>query len=63
MLVTAAVRREIRSQQRLARQEAQQCYLVAKFELPTGKVVAMPAATALKARRISSEKGGIPWDF
>lgn len=63
LLLGGAKRREIRRQVRLARNARERAYIVAKFEEPVAKVVVMPATEALKAKRLSPDKGGIPWRY
>lgn len=45
-----------------AEQLGEECYVVVKFEKPTGKILVIPARRALKKGRILSHKGGIGWD-
>ena len=54
--------RNVRRQVRLAHHAGEKAYLVAKFEEPDGKVLVMPAEEAVALRRLSSDKGGVPWD-
>ena len=61
ILLTAVERKEIRRQLRLARVSGETAYMVVKFTQPSGKVVVMPAAEAIKAKRLSWDNGGIPW--
>ena len=62
LLLTAARRKEIRRQNRLARNAGEQCFLVVKFGHPGGHAVVVPAGQAIRLRGLSAEKGGIPWD-
>jgi hypothetical protein len=62
ILFSAAERKEMRRQARLARNAGEQAYLAVRFGLPAGKVVVLPTRQALKAKHLSSERGGIPWD-
>ena len=59
-LLAPSDRREIRREARLGKSANARTYIVARFEEPTCKVIVMPAAEALKAKRLSPEKGGIP---
>jgi len=52
----------------MAQRQIDQCkstgeegYIVVRFDLPEPKVLIMPLAKALQARRLASDKGGIPW--
>jgi hypothetical protein len=60
--IAAAERKEMRRQARLARNAHEKAYLVLRFGPPAGRVVVLPARQALKAKRVSSERGGIPWE-
>jgi hypothetical protein len=55
--------KEIRSQLGRARNAKERAYVVARFEEPSAKVVVMPATEVLKAKRLSPDKGGIPWRY
>ena len=61
VLLTVVDRKRICRQLRLAQLSAETVYMVVKFEEPSGKVLIVPAAEALKVKRLSSDKGGIPW--
>jgi hypothetical protein len=63
LVLGTANKREIRRQVRLARNANERVYIVAKFEEPVAKVVVMPASEALKAKRLSPDRGGIPWRY
>jgi hypothetical protein len=56
-------RREIRRQTRLGKGANARIYIVAWFEEPTCKVIVIPAAKAVKTKRLSPDKGGIPWRY
>ena len=60
--LTPAERETVERQTRLARKAREQAYLVLKFERPEGKVVVLPMGRAISEHRLSSDKGGIPWD-
>ena len=62
VLLSAAARKELRRQHRLARKAGEQCFLVLKFGYPVGRAVALPAAQACRMRRVCADKGGVPWD-
>ncbi|MDP2897846.1 MAG: hypothetical protein Q8Q12_15030 [bacterium] len=62
-LLAPSDRREIRRQARLGKSTNARTYIVARFEEPTCKVIVMPVAKALKAKRLSPDKGGIPWRY
>ena len=62
VLLTSPDRKDIRCQVRLALNAGEQCFLVVKFGYPGGKAVIMAAAEAIKAKRLTRDKGGIPWD-
>jgi hypothetical protein len=62
VLLGAAERKQLRRQMRLARRARERCFLVVKFGSPVGRVVALPAAQALRRKRVSAATGGIPWD-
>jgi hypothetical protein len=62
MLLTPGQRKAVRAQARLAKRARQQCFVVVKFTHPVASAVVVPAAQALRMRRLTSEKGGIPWD-
>ena len=62
-LLSPSDHREIRRQARLGKGADAGTYIVARFEEPTCKVIVMPAAMALKAKRLSPDKGGIPWRY
>ena len=62
ILLTVSDRKDMRRQVRLAHRAGETAYLVAKFEEPDGKVLVMPAEEAVALRRLSSDKGGVPWD-
>jgi hypothetical protein len=47
---------------RESRHRKEQCYLVVGFLREPGRIVVVPAAAALKARRIRSDKGGLAWE-
>jgi len=61
VLLTVVDRKRIRRQLRLARISGETVYMVVKFEEPSGKVLVLPASEAVKVKRLSSDKGGIPW--
>lgn len=63
LLLGPSDRREIRRQARLGKRANARTYVVARFEEPTCRVIVMPAAKALKAKRLSPDKGGIPWRY
>ena len=61
-------RRLTAPERRMAQRQIDQCkstgeegYIVVRFDLPEPKVLIMPLAKALQARRLASDKGGIPW--
>ena len=47
---------------RLARRSKEDCYLVAAFGRPVEKVVVLPANKAVRMKRITAQRGGIPWE-
>ena len=61
VLLTVVDRKRICRQLRLAQISGETVYMVIKFEEPSGKVLIVPAAEAGKVKRLSSDKGGIPW--
>jgi hypothetical protein len=63
LVLGTANKRHIRRQVRLARNASERVYIVAKFEEPVAKIVVIPASKALKAKRLSPDKGGIPWRY
>ena len=62
ILLGPAYRKTIRRQARLARRAGERCFLVVTFWHPESKVLVMPALEAVKAKRIRSNRGGIPWE-
>ena len=62
ILLKARERKEICRQLRLARNLGERAYVVVKFLQPADKVVVVPAVGAIKAKRVTYSKGGIPWD-
>lgn len=60
--LTSIDREAINHQMDLARKAREKAYLVVKFEHPEPKLLILPARTAMKAGRLHSDKGGIPWD-
>jgi len=60
--LTAAERGRLQRQRQLAKRQREKLYLVVKFERPQQKVTVLPVEAALKAGRIRSDRGGIPWD-
>ena len=44
------------------RKAGQRVFVVIEFEPPISKLIVLPAAKVLKASRLTSAKGGIPWD-
>jgi hypothetical protein len=63
LVLGTANKRDIRRQVRLARNAGERAYIVAEFDEPLAKVAVMPASEALKAKRLSPDKGGIPWRY
>ena len=63
ILLTGSERRALRREIRLADNAGYRCYLVIRFGQLEGKVIVVPAVEALKTRRLSAEKGGIPWHW
>ena len=61
ILLTLVDRKRISRQLRLGQISGETVYLVIKFEEPSGKVLVVPAAEAIKVKRLCSDKGGIPW--
>ena len=61
ILLTVVDRKRICRQLRMAQISGETAYMVVKFEEPSGKVLVVPAAEAIKVKRLSSDKGGIPW--
>lgn len=61
VLLTVVDRKRICRQLRLAQISGETVYMVVKFKEPSGKVLVVPAAEAVKVKRLSSDKGGIPW--
>jgi hypothetical protein len=53
----AAIRQHLRE----ARRRGERCYLVVGFPDEPGKIVVVPAASALRAGLIRSNVGGIEW--
>ena len=62
ILLTSRERKQICRQLRLARNLGERAYVVVKFSEPASKVVVVPAVGTIKAKRVTSDKGGIPWD-
>jgi hypothetical protein len=62
IFLTAPCQKAVRAQARLARRAGQECFVVVKFGHPGGCAVVVPAGEAVKARRLTSGKGAIPWD-
>lgn len=62
VLLTVVDRKRICRQLRLAQTSDETAYMVVKFEQPYRKVVVVPAAEAIKVKRVCADKGGIPWD-
>lgn len=62
ILLTPSCRKDIRTQDRLARRARQECFVVVKFGQPGGSAIVIPAGEAVRARRLDSTKGAIPWD-
>jgi len=52
----------IRRHLREARCKREECYLVVGFLDEPRRIVVMPAAVALSARRVRSDVGGIAWE-
>jgi len=52
----------VRQHRREARRKKEQCYLVVGFLDEPGRIVVVPAAAALRVRRIRSDVGGIDWE-
>jgi len=63
ILLTVVDRKGIRRQMRLAQKYKELCFLVVKFGHPDGKAIVLPAAVAIKIKRLTSDRGGIPWDY
>jgi hypothetical protein len=63
ILLTLPQRKAIRTQARLAKRARQQCFVAVKFGHPGGTAIVVPAGEAIRARRLSSSKGAIPWDW
>ncbi len=63
VLLTVVDRKRIYRQLRLAQISGETAYMVVKFEEPSGKVLVVPASKAIKTKRLSAEKGGIPWHY
>ena len=61
ILLTLVDRKRICRQLHLGETSGEAVYLVVKFEDPSGKVLVVPAAEAIKVKRLCSDKGGIPW--
>jgi len=60
--LTPIERENIVRELRNGQQMGEQVFVVVRFDRPQGKVIAYPAAMALQAGRLRSNKGGIPWD-
>jgi len=60
--LSPADRKALRRQIRLAHNAGEWVYLVVKFEQPAGTLLVIPATEAVKAKRLGSDKAGIPWD-
>ena len=61
VLLTLVDRKRICRQLHLGEISGETVYMVVKFEEPSGKILVVPAAAAIKAKRLSSDRGGIPW--
>jgi len=52
----------IRRQLMEARKSKESAYLVVGFATEPGRIIVIPARTALKIRRVYSDRAGISWD-
>jgi len=57
----AAEREDIHNHVKRAKSSGEEPYVVVRFQAPQPKLILLPAESALRARRISALKGGIPW--
>lgn len=60
--LTPIEREHVERELRRGRKAGERVFVVVEFEPPISKLVVLPAAKALKASRLTSAKGGIPWD-
>jgi hypothetical protein len=61
-ILSPADRKRIHRELDHGRKARQVVYIVAHFGPPFGKLVVLPAESALAAGRLASDKGGIPWE-
>ena len=61
LLLSPAQRKHLRRQVRVAERVNERAYVVIRFEGTATKVVVMPAGEAIRARRLSCDRGAIPW--
>ena len=59
----ALERRRVRTELETGKKGREHVYVVVAFERPTNRLLIVPAARALRLPVLSSDKGGIPWEW